>query len=164
MIFFALLPVFALFLVVIQISLSDLLFAGLFRFELSLVLILYAGFYLDAIRGLSMVLVFGFILDTLVGTMPLFYVLFYAVVFAGARLTSLRVYGEGRAMLMVLTFFCVAVQSIAILLLQWAGSAVFFSVATMAPVLLNAALLSVISPLLFVVFEKCEVATHVEPR
>ena len=58
-------PVAAAFLVIVQITILDLFSLGWIGMEISLIVVIYAGFHLDALRGGILSLVLGFFLDCL---------------------------------------------------------------------------------------------------
>jgi len=53
MIYYLLLPVLLLLLVIVQITILELFSLGWVGMELSLIVVIYAGFHLDALRGAS---------------------------------------------------------------------------------------------------------------
>ncbi len=106
MIAWLLLPLFALVLVVLQTTILDLFFLKKMGLELSLIIVIYAGFYLGAIRGGFLALILGFFLDCISGTITGVFTFFYAVVFFVSRMISFRVYAEGVFFIMAFTFIC----------------------------------------------------------
>jgi len=93
-------PIFSLLLLIFQVSFLDLMFFGKIGIEISLIVVIYAGFHLSIARGGSLAFVMGFIFDCITGSITGFHTFFYVLVFLAARLTSRRVYSEG-------TFFIV---------------------------------------------------------
>ena len=59
MIYYILLPLNAILLVVLQITLSDIFFSGRLTVELSLVAVIYAGFRLDFVKGIALACLMG---------------------------------------------------------------------------------------------------------
>jgi cell shape-determining protein MreD len=68
MAYYIVIPFFALLLVVLQRTLLDLVFGGRIGIEVSLILVVWAGFHLDMLRGGVLAFVLGFLLDCLSGT------------------------------------------------------------------------------------------------
>jgi hypothetical protein len=68
MIYYLSLPLFLLFLIVLQSSISDVLLFGVVGVEISMILVLYAGFHLDVIKGGILSFVAGFFLDCVSGS------------------------------------------------------------------------------------------------
>jgi rod shape-determining protein MreD len=106
----------ALFLVVFQKSILDLLFLGRIDVEISLILVIYAGFRLDIIRGGFLCFVIGFVMDCMMGSVSGLYTLLYVCIFFVSVLVSLRVYAEGMALIMLFTFICALSQGLFIVL------------------------------------------------
>ncbi len=100
MIYYVVMPIFSLLLLIFQVSFLDLMFFGKIGIEISLIVVIYAGFHLSIARGGSLAFVMGFIFDCITGSITGFHTFFYVLVFLAARLTSRRVYSEG-------TFFIV---------------------------------------------------------
>lgn len=95
MIYYVLMPIFALLLLIFQTSFLDLLFFGKIGIEISLIVVIYAGFHLSMPRGGSLAFMMGFVFDCITGSITGFHTFFYVLVFLVARLTSRRVYSEG---------------------------------------------------------------------
>lgn len=164
MIFFVLFPVGALVVIVMQVFAADFLFGGALGMEISLLFVIYAGFYWSVLRGLWAAMVFGFMLDTLTGTAPFFYLIFYVLVFVGARLASYRIYGEAGIAVMAATFICACIQAfLAVLIGIFSGGSFLFS-GDPGLAAVNAAFLALISPLLFYLFKKIEDVVNAQPR
>lgn len=100
MVYYILMPIFALLLLIFQVSFLDLLFFGKIGIEISLIVAIYAGFNLSMARGGLLAFVLGFTFDCITGSITGFHTFFYVVVFLAARMVSRRVYAEG-------TFFIV---------------------------------------------------------
>ena len=81
MIYYILLPLNAVLLVVFQITLSDIFFSGWLTLELSLVAVIYAGFRLDFVKGISLACLMGLTFDCLSGAVPGSFTLFYLLIF-----------------------------------------------------------------------------------
>lgn len=162
MMYYMMLPPAALVCVVLQTTLADMLSRGAVRLEVSLVLALYAGFHLGMIRGAALVVVFGFVMDTLTGTVPCFYTLFYILVFLVARVVSFKVYGEGAIVIMSAAFLCVLGQAVVIVALSRWTAGVPLSFDGMEVTVYNAVLLALTTPLFFALFKKIEVSAHGE--
>ena len=60
MIYYLLLPILLLLLVIVQITILDLFSLGWIGMEISLIVVIYAGFHLDALRGGILSLLLGF--------------------------------------------------------------------------------------------------------
>ncbi|HEX7504185.1 MAG TPA: hypothetical protein VF336_02860, partial [Syntrophales bacterium] len=94
MAYFIVLPIFATLLIVLQKTLLDLLFGGRIGVEVSLILVVYAGFHLDMVRGGVLAFLMGFLLDCVSGTIMGLYTFIYVMLFILSYLLSPKIYGE----------------------------------------------------------------------
>ena len=106
MIYYFVLPLFALILIVLQTTVLNLFFLGKMSLEVSLIAVIYAGFYLDSLKGGFLAFVFGFILDCLSGSVTGFFTFFYVSIFFVSHVISFRVYSEGVFFIMTFAFCC----------------------------------------------------------
>ncbi|MEA1936085.1 MAG: hypothetical protein U9M96_04605, partial [Thermodesulfobacteriota bacterium] len=95
MIYYLILPVFSLLLIVFQTTVLDLFFLGKIELEVSLILVVWAGFHLDVVKGGILSFVLGFFLDCITGSMTGLFMFIYVVIFSLSKIVSLRVYAEG---------------------------------------------------------------------
>ncbi len=102
MIFYLVLPFWAVALVVAQTVLADVLFSGWLVIEASLVVVICAGFRLNVVRGLILALVMGFVFDCLTGSVMGLFMLVYMVVFLLTFFVSERLVTEK---LYIIAFF-----------------------------------------------------------
>ena len=117
MIFYLLLPIVALILVVLQSTVLKLLFLGKVTPEISLLVVIYAGFYLDILRGGILAFVFGFFLDCITGAITGVFTSVYVLIFFFSRLISFRVYSDGVFFIMTFTFLCALAEGLCIVLM-----------------------------------------------
>ncbi len=116
MIYFLLLPLFSLLFVVFQTTVLELLFFNRISVEVSLVLVIYAGFYLDILKGGLLSFLLGFFLDILTGSVTGMYCLLYLSIFFISMLVSLRVYAGRTFFIMGYVFVCALFESWIVLL------------------------------------------------
>ncbi len=112
MIYYVLMPIFSLLLLIFQVSFLDLIFFGKIGIEISLIVVIYAGFHLSIARGGSLAFVMGFIFDCITGSITGFHTFIYVLVFLAARLTSRRVYSEGTLFIVIFTIAASFAQGI----------------------------------------------------
>ncbi len=117
MIFYLILPLFSLILIVLQTTILNFFFLGKMGLEVSLIAVVYAGFYLGITKGGILAFVLGFFLDCIGGSITGLYTFFYVVVFFVSRIVSFRVYAEGVFFIMAFTFVCGIAEGILIILL-----------------------------------------------
>ncbi len=157
MVYYIFLPVFSLLLIVFQTTVLDLFFMGKIGLEISLVLVVYAGFYLDIIKGGVMSFILGFFLDCVTGSIPGLFTFIYVAIFFLSRVVSLRVYMEGLTFIMGFTFTCAFSEGIATILIYkfFLGVDMFHDV--LRVFLPQALVTGVLSPALFTIFSRFEV-------
>ncbi len=156
MIYYLLLPVFSLLLLTVQITIFDILFFGKAGLEISLILVVYAGFHLSVARGGILSFVLGFFLDCITGVVPGFFVLNYMLIFLISKAVSLKVYGGGMIFTAGFTFICALFGKLLIALMYEVlyGINVFYDILNVA--FLQAVITGVFAPAFFVLFYRLE--------
>ena len=156
MIYYLLLPVFSLLLLTVQINILDILFSGKAGLEISLILVIYAGFYLSAIRGGILSFVLGFFLDCITGVVPGFFVLSYLLIFLISKAVSLKVYAGGMIFTIGFTFICALFGKLLIILMYEVlyDINVFYDILSIS--FLQAVAAGVFAPAFFVLFHRLE--------
>jgi rod shape-determining protein MreD len=94
MIYYLLLPFLSILLVVLQASIADILFSGRLILEISLIVVIYAGFRLDLIKGLTLAFILGFVYDCLAGSVLGLFTFIYMVIFLCSFFVSIRLSTE----------------------------------------------------------------------
>jgi rod shape-determining protein MreD len=117
MIYYILLPLNAILLVVLQITLADIFFSGWLTLELSLVSVIYAGFRLDFVKGITLACLMGLTFDCLSGAVPGLFTLFYLLIFLLVFFVSLRIASEKLYIIALIGLICSLLESLALVLL-----------------------------------------------
>lgn len=164
MIFYVLSPLLAFAVIILQRTLVDLIFAGKIGLELSLILVIFAGFHFEQVRGALFAMLTGFILDCLSGAVVGLYTFFYVVVFFLTRLLTDRIYSENMLFIMIFTFLCVLFEGLYIVLLYQAVFEVNMSRNLISVFLPQALVAGVLSPALFAGLNSLEVLFHAGDR
>jgi len=160
-IYYFVLPVFSLVLIVFQTTVLDLFFLCKIEFELSLILVVYAGFHLDIMKGGVLSFILGFFLDCITGSMTGLFTFIYVLIFSISRIVSSRVYLEGIAFIMGFTFICVFSEGIITVLVYKLICGVDMYSDVLRVFFPQALVASVLSPALFSIFERLEVLLNV---
>ncbi len=121
MIYYLLLPVLSILLVVLQISIADILFSGRLTLEISLIVVIYAGFRLDLIKGLTLAFVLGFVYDCLAGSVLGLYTFIYMIIFLCSSFVSIKLSTE--------KLYFIALFSLVCLFLEEALVIIFYNLA-----------------------------------
>jgi rod shape-determining protein MreD len=160
MAYYIVLPFFTILLIVLQRTLLDLLFGGRIGVEVSLVLVIYAGFHLDMVRGGVLAFLMGFLLDCVSGTIMGLYTFIYVMIFILSYLLSPRIYGERMLFIMGYTFVCALLEGLVIFAIYWFIYGTDVSPGLLRTYLPQALVAGVLSPALFTLFNHLEAYVH----
>ena len=149
MIYYLLLPLLLLILVVVQTTILDLFSLGWISIEISLIVVIYAGFHLDALRGGILSLVLGFFLDCLTSAIFGLYTFLYILIFYLAMIVAGRVYGEKPTLIASFTGLCTLLEGLVIVLFYRFvfGADILYAIPKVF--LPQAVVMGLLSPLLF---------------
>ena len=154
MIHYATLPILLLLLVVIQHSVPGVLFFNSITVEISLVIVIYAAFRFDIMKGTLLTVILGFIIDCITGAISGFYTFIYFFLFSLAFLIAPRIYAESSGFIALMTFFSGLLEGLLIVIFNYLiyGTHMFYdSLRFFLPQLI---VVSAISPFLFTFFDK----------
>jgi rod shape-determining protein MreD len=156
MIFYLLLPLFSLILLVLQTTVLSLFFLGKMGLEISLIIVIYAGFRMDPLRGGVLAFVLGFFLDCITGSVTGLLTFYYVAVFFVSRVVSFKVYAERYFFIMAFAFLCAFSEGLFVALIYqvFYGADVFLSIYRIF--LIQALVLGLFSPLLFSLLGRLE--------
>lgn len=156
MMYYILLPFMAVVLVVVQSKLAEILFSGLVTLELSLIVVIYAGFRLELWKGAALSLVVGLAMDCLSGSVLGLFTLLYVFIFLLAWLVSSQIDSQRLYLIAGFSLVCSAAESLVLVLLyQWVFA--FDMVDKILPVLVPQTLLvSVLSVCFFYAMRRVE--------
>jgi rod shape-determining protein MreD len=164
MIYYLLLPVLLLLLVIVQITILELFSLGRIGMELSLIVVIYAGFHLDALRGGIISLLLGFFMDCLTSGIFGLYMFLYILIFSLSMIVEGKVYAGKPVLIASFTGFCMLLEGLLIVLLYRFvfGADIFFAILKIF--IPQAIMLGILSPLIFGLFQRFEVFLHAENR
>lgn len=161
MIYYLLLPVLSLLLLVIQIGVFDTLFFGRIAPEISLILVVYAGFFMSTMKGGTLSALLGFFMDSMTGVEPGFFLLSYALVFLVCKVVAFKAYVGGVIFATGFTFVCALLEKFLIVLMYEAlyGMNVFSDMVAVS--FMQAAMTALFTPVFFALFRRLEVLLNV---
>jgi len=164
--YFLLLWLFSLLILILQVTLFDLLFLGKISLEISLILVIYAGFHLGITRGGALAFIIGLFYDSMASVVPGIFVFIYMLVFFVAKVMSDKIRAEDTVFIMSFTFICALLEGGIIFFIYNALLGINLSYMLFINVFLPQALIvSVISPVFFSLFHRVEVLLSVgEPK
>jgi len=148
---------FLLMLIVFQTTLTEALFFGKAGVEISLILVIYAGFHMEVMKGFFLSFALGFFLDCIGGSIPGLFTFLYPLLFFIATLISQRVYPERALFIMGFTFLCVLSEQILIIFFSRLIYGTDLSYDTVRAFLPQAILASLLSPVFFNIFSRFRV-------
>jgi rod shape-determining protein MreD len=153
-------PFFSLLLIVSQMMIQDIVFSGKIALELSLIVVIYAGFRFDVLRGGILSFILGFTHDCLTCSLSGLYTLIYVLVFLISKLASLRISPGKPLLIMSFTLICALFEGMMVILfhpLLYGGNISAHAVAVYLPQTL---IVSGISPILFRAFHWTEAVLY----
>ena len=157
MLYYLLLPFLSILLVILQSTITDVIFSGRLVFELSLIVVIYAGFHLDLIRGSILAFIFGFVFDCVSGSVLGLFTFIYVIIFLCSFFASGRLATEKIYTIVLFSFFCAFLKDLIVILFHY--SALKFNVvANIRFVFLPQALIiSLFAPVFFYLMRRVEV-------
>ncbi len=157
-------PALLLLLVIIQVTILDLFSFGWIGMEISIIVVIYAGFHLDAFRGGILSFLLGFFMDCLTSTVFGCHLFLYMVIYGCSMIVGERVYAGKPSLIAFFTAFCTLLKGMMIILIYrfFFGSNLLHEMPTFfVP---QALVLGLLSPILFNLFQRFEVLLNVEDR
>ncbi|MCX5847914.1 MAG: rod shape-determining protein MreD [Deltaproteobacteria bacterium] len=157
MLYYLLLPFLSILLIILQSTITDIIFSGRLVFDLSLIVIVYAGFHLDLIRGSILAFILGFVFDCVSGPVTGLFAFIYVVVFLCSFSVSGRLATEKIYIIVLFSLFCALLEDLIVILFY---SLVFkFNVATNIyfVFLPQALIISIFAPVFFYLMRRAEV-------
>lgn len=151
------LPIAGLFLVVFQTSVLNLFSMGRIGVELSLILVIYAGFRMKVLPGAFLSFLLGFFLDCMMGSISGLFALIYVCIFFISVSVSLRVYAEQIRLIMIFSFLCAILEGLMVVLFYKIVYDIIMFDDFFRVFLPQALLVGALSPLFFKLFHFFEV-------
>ena len=162
MIYYLLLPLLLLFLVIAQITILDLFTLGRISMEISLIVVIYSGFHLDVLRGGILSIMLGFFLDCLTSAIFGLYIFLYCLIFYLSMLVAGRAYAGNPLLIASFTGICTMLEGLVIVLLYHFLFGADILAAIPKVFIPQAALLGLLSPLVFSLLHRFEVFLNAE--
>lgn len=154
------LPLAGLLLVIFQTSVLDIFFMGRLNVEISLILVIYAGFRMNILQGALLSFLLGFFLDCATGSISGLFTLIYVCIFFISVLVSMRVYAEQIGLIIGFSFLCSIFEGLMIVLFFKIMYDINILGSIVQVFLPQALVVSALSPLFFKLFHLFEVSFH----
>ena len=163
MVYYILLPFFSILLIVLQTTIADILFAGRLVLEISIIVVIYAGFRLPLIKGAMLAFVLGFVFDCIAGSVLGLFTLIYVLVFLFSFFVSARLVTERMHFIALFTLICVFLEEFTVVLFY--NLAYGFDILYNTPVvfLLQALIVGLLAPVFFYMMRRVEVFFYGKP-
>lgn len=154
MIYFLLVPVFSLVLVVFQTSFLEAVLFGNINVEITLLCVIYAGLYMDVLKGAYASFFLGLIMDCLTAPVSGLFALIYVLIFFIAMQVAPRVYKSKITFVIAFTFSCTILEALMLTIGYELifGSSVFRDI--LDAYLPRAVIIGLLAPILFGFFCK----------
>ncbi len=117
MIYYLLLPFISIVLVVFQNTLADIIFSGWLTLEISLIVVIYAGFRLDMVKGIVLAFVMGFVFDCVSGSPLGLFTLLYLLIYILSFFVSWRIVSEKPYLIAGFSLICSLLESVMLLMI-----------------------------------------------
>lgn len=121
MIYYLLLPFLSIILVILQSTITDVIFSGRLAFELSLIVVIYAGFHLDLIRGSLLAFILGFVFDCVAGSILGLFTFTYIVIFLFSFFASSRLAAGKMHIIALFSFVCAFMEGLIVMIFYHAA-------------------------------------------
>lgn len=160
--YFLSLWLFSFLMLILQVTLFDLLFHGKIVLEITMILVIYAGFELDVTRGGILTFMIGLFYDAIAGIIPGLFVVIYMLIFFVAKVISDKVRAENSVLIMGFTIMSTFLEGVIIFFVYEVLLDIHLSKLLFVKVFVPQALiLSVMGPILFSLFHRIEVLAGV---
>ncbi|MBN1470337.1 MAG: rod shape-determining protein MreD [Syntrophaceae bacterium] len=154
MIYYILLLISSVFLIVLQSMITDIIFSNYFMFEISLVIVIYAGFHLDLMKGTVMAFLLGLFVDCVGGAILGLYPFVYIIVFWSSFFISDLMDTEKTHVVIFFSFFCVLLKEIMLNTFYYMAYNINLFLNTYYIIFTHALVISLVAPLIFYLMDR----------
>jgi rod shape-determining protein MreD len=163
MVYFFSLPFFSILLIVLQTTVADVIFSGQLVLEISIIIVIYAGFRFSLIRGGILAFVLGFVFDCIAGSVLGLFALIYVLVFLFSFFISGKMVTERSHIIALFTLFCTFLEEFVVVLFY--NLAYGFDMLHSTPLVFlpQAVIIGLLAPVFFYMMRKVEVFFYDKP-
>jgi rod shape-determining protein MreD len=147
-------------LICLQTMIANLFFSGKLVVEITLLMVLYAGFNLTWIKGGIFCFIIGFLLDCFMGSVSGLFALIYLTFFGLAKFVSPRIYAEKIPVIMIFVGLCSLVEGILVILFYKLAFDLDKLHHLWDVFLPQAIIVGLLAPMVFSLFRRLRVFTH----
>jgi rod shape-determining protein MreD len=163
MIYYLLLPFLSILLIVLQNTIADVIFSGRLVLEISIIILVYAGFRVNLIKGSISAFVLGFVFDCISGSVLGLFTLIYVLVFLFSFFVSTRLITERMPFIALFTLFCALLEEIAVVLFYNLAYGFDMLHNTPAVFLPQTLIVGLLAPVFFYMMRRIEVFFYGKP-
>jgi len=157
MLYYLSLPFLSILLIALQSTIADVIFSDRLVFELSLIVIIYAGFHLDLIKGVILALVLGFVLDCFGGSVPGLFTFIYIVIYLCSFFISDWLDTEKIYVIAFFSFLCAFLKEIILILFYYLAFKIDLLINAYFIIFMQALIIGLFAPLFFYLMSRAEV-------
>jgi rod shape-determining protein MreD len=157
MIYYLLWPFLSILLIVLQNTAADVIFPGGLVLEISIIVIIYAGFRFNLIKGVISAFILGFVFDCISGSVLGLFTLIYVLVFLFSFFVSARLVTERMHFIALFTLICVFLEELTVVFFY--NLVYGFDIFHNTPVVFlpQALIISLLAPVFFYMMRRVEV-------
>lgn len=160
MIYYLSLPFLSILLIILQSTINDIIFSGRLVFELSLIIVVYAGFRFDLIRGSILAFILGFVFDCVAGSVLGLFAFIYVVIFLCSFFASGRLATEKMYIIALFSFFCAFLKELMVILFYYSAFKFDVLVNMYFVFLPQALIVGLFAPVFFCLMRRVEVSLY----
>jgi len=160
MLYYLSLPFLSILLIILQSMINDIIFSGRLVFELSLIIVVYAGFRFDLIRGSILAFILGFVFDCVAGSVLGLFAFIYVVVFLCSFFASDRLATEKIYIIALFSFFCAFLKELMMILFYYSAFKFDVLVNMYFVFLPQALIVGLFAPVFFYLMRRVEVSLY----
>ena len=157
MIYYILLLILSILVIVLQSTITDVIFSNCFIFEMSLVVVIYTGFHLDLIKGTALAFLIGLFMDCVGGSVLGVYAFIYILTFWTSFFVSDLLDTEKTHVIIFFSYFCILVKEILLNIFYYLAFNISLFLNTYYFMITQALVISLLTPLLFYLMDRTEI-------
>ena len=154
MLYYLSLPILSILLIVLQSTITDVIFSNYFAFEMSLVVVIYAGFHLDLIKGTILAFFLGFVLDCVGGSVLGLFAFIYIIVFWCSFFISDLLDTEKTHVIVFFSFFCAFLKEIILNIFYYLAFDIKLLLNVYFIIFMQALVIGLVAPLFFYLMDR----------
>ena len=157
MLYYLLWPFLSILLIVLQNTAADVIFSGGLVLEISIIVVIYAGFRFNLIKGVISAFILGFVFDCISGSVLGLFALIYVLVFLFSFFVSARLVTERMHFIALFTLICVFLEELTVVFFY--NLVYGFDILHNTPVVFlpQALIISLLAPVFFYMMRRVEV-------